>query len=226
MNHYEGICDVCGEKISLDHDPDTSILGVGIDQDGRMYTWARHINGPKDECSLYSSRVYAEGDDVTEDSPDYVYYDARVDARLHMEAHKRLRESLDKLPPPPPERIRDHALWNLNQASQELRRPYLTHHQAFSLADLINDMVEVIRKVGGINMTVKADIISVGSFDEHGNPIGWIFGYGEHAKSGGVGLMIDTYNNILYAGYTVDELREIAANHPMQAEEGSDETQA
>ena len=64
LRTYRGPCDVCGQEIE-----GTLVAGThdyGIGDDGRLYTWLRHIGGPLEpDCGRYSSRV----DEVTHESP-------------------------------------------------------------------------------------------------------------------------------------------------------------
>ncbi len=54
-------------------------------------------------------------------------------------------------------------------------------------------------------METKAKIIGVGSFDELGNPVGWMFdGTGSSVAAISLG------DSPLFAGYTIEELKHIA----------------
>lgn len=54
----------------------------------------------------------------------------------------------------------------------------------------------------------KAEIVTIGTFNEDGQPVGWTF---NHANAGDTPAFdIQDDGSIIYAGYTVSELREIA----------------
>jgi len=59
----------------------------------------------------------------------------------------------------------------------------------------------------------KLDIITIGTFDNKGNPIGWKFDGNSHTNSVGEYFSLQkddgTYEWHLIGGYTIDELREI-----------------
>lgn len=55
---------------------------------------------------------------------------------------------------------------------------------------------------------IKAEITQIGTIDENNEPDGWIF----DLKTGANGLTMLEDGSILYGGYTVDELRSIAAS--------------
>lgn len=59
VQRYVGTCDVCEQPIALDFDWRTGgTIDHAIDDDGRIYTWIRHIGGPDPRCAIYSSAVY------------------------------------------------------------------------------------------------------------------------------------------------------------------------
>lgn len=65
--HFEGICDVCGERISTDWETGSGAIDTGYDEKGRLYTWIRHYaTAPEDanpDCAIYSSRVWQVDED-------------------------------------------------------------------------------------------------------------------------------------------------------------------
>lgn len=60
--HFEGICDVCGEAISMSWNWADGIIDYGFDENMQMFTWVRHYAiaplGANPDCAAYSSRVY------------------------------------------------------------------------------------------------------------------------------------------------------------------------
>lgn len=57
VRHYEGTCDVCGAARAVSI-PVAFCIDVGVEDDGRVYTWVRHLDGPDANCARYSSRVW------------------------------------------------------------------------------------------------------------------------------------------------------------------------
>jgi hypothetical protein len=62
IDRFEGTCDVCGAPIVFEYDRTKGIVDIGIEDDGRVYTWIRHYaTAPPEanpDCAIYSSRVY------------------------------------------------------------------------------------------------------------------------------------------------------------------------
>lgn len=60
MIRFEGLCDVCGEPISLSYDPTQGMIDFAIDGN-RMRTRVRHYatapEGANPNCAIYSSPV-------------------------------------------------------------------------------------------------------------------------------------------------------------------------
>lgn len=55
-SRFEGRCDVCKQKISLEHDTREGIIDMGITDFGTPYTWIRHYatapEGANPDCAV------------------------------------------------------------------------------------------------------------------------------------------------------------------------------
>lgn len=62
---FVGNCGSCGHELEMFYHPDFhGMINIGVEDDGSVYTWMRHIDGPNNDCDIYSWRVYEEEVDV------------------------------------------------------------------------------------------------------------------------------------------------------------------
>ena len=62
VQRFEGVCSVCGAEVGYDYDWSQGIIDIGIEEDGRVFTWIRHYatapTGANPDCAKFASVLW------------------------------------------------------------------------------------------------------------------------------------------------------------------------